>query len=61
MLQLDEGRTKYLIRSVFKKLQLQNRTQAAVFARDILNTPAVKSFETSGDGFTLNFTNAIPT
>jgi len=36
-LQLDEGRTKYLIRSVFKKLHLQNRTQAAVFARDVLN------------------------
>jgi two-component system nitrate/nitrite response regulator NarL len=35
-LQLDEGRTKYLIRSVFKKLHLQNRTQAAVFARDVL-------------------------
>lgn len=37
LLQLDEGRTKYLIRSVFKKLHLQNRTQAAVFARDILS------------------------
>lgn len=36
LLQLDEGRTKYLIRSVFKKLRLQNRTQAAVFARDVL-------------------------
>lgn len=33
---LDEGRTKYLIRSVFKKLHLQNRTQAAVFARDVI-------------------------
>jgi DNA-binding NarL/FixJ family response regulator len=33
---LDEGRTKYLIRSVFKKLHLQNRTQAAVFARDVV-------------------------
>jgi DNA-binding NarL/FixJ family response regulator len=33
---LDEGRTKYLIRSVFKKLHLQNRTQAAVFARDVM-------------------------
>lgn len=61
MLQLDEGRTKYLIRSVFKKLQLQNRTQAAVFARDILNTPSVKSFETSGESFALNFTTAVPT
>lgn len=35
-LNIDEGRTKYLIRSVFKKLHLQNRTQAAVFARDVL-------------------------
>lgn len=35
-LRLDEGRTKYLIRSVFKKLHLQNRTQAAVFARDVI-------------------------
>lgn len=35
-LSLDEGRTKYLIRSVFKKLHLQNRTQAAVFARDVI-------------------------
>jgi DNA-binding NarL/FixJ family response regulator len=34
---LDEGRTKYLIRSVFKKLHLQNRTQAAVFARDVMH------------------------
>lgn len=33
---LDEGRTKYLIRSVFKKLHLQNRTQAAVFAREVI-------------------------
>jgi DNA-binding NarL/FixJ family response regulator len=32
---LDEGRTKYLIRTVFKKLRLQNRTQAAVFAQDV--------------------------
>lgn len=40
-LDLDEGRTKYLIRSVFKKLHLQNRTQAAVFARDVLHaTPS---------------------
>ena len=61
MLQLDEGRTKYLIRSVFKKLQLQNRTQAAVFARDILNTPAITSFEAGSDSFALNFTHAIPT
>jgi DNA-binding NarL/FixJ family response regulator len=36
-LNIDEGRTKYLIRSVFKKLHLQNRTQAAVFARDVLS------------------------
>lgn len=36
-LNIDQGRTKYLIRSVFKKLHLQNRTQAAVFARDVLD------------------------
>jgi DNA-binding NarL/FixJ family response regulator len=39
-LDIDEGRTKYLIRSVFKKLHLQNRTQAAVFARDTLGGDA---------------------
>ena len=35
-LDLDEPRTKYVIRRLLKKLHLQNRTQAAVFAvRDI--------------------------
>ena len=31
-LEISEGRAKYLIRSLLKKLLLQNRTQAAVFA-----------------------------
>lgn len=31
-LDISEGRAKYLIRSLLKKLLLQNRTQAAVFA-----------------------------
>ena len=44
-LQLDEGRTKYLIRSVFKKLHLQNRTQAAVFARDVLHASSESAHE----------------
>lgn len=49
-LHLDEGRTKYLIRSVFKKLHLQNRTQAAVFARDVLHaTPGAHEILGGGD------------
>lgn len=43
-LNIDEGRTKYLIRSVFRKLHLQNRTQAAVFARDVM-----KGLEPAGE------------
>lgn len=46
ILDLDEGRTKYLIRSVFKKLHLQNRTQAAVFARDVLFNASVTPHQT---------------
>ena len=45
LLELDEGRTKYLIRSLFRKLHLQNRTQAAVFARDVLNDVSTKPHE----------------
>lgn len=48
-LALDEGRTKYLIRSVFKKLHLQNRTQAAVFARDVLFSTSMTPHQTIGE------------
>ena len=55
-LQLDEGRTKYLIRSVFKKLHLQNRTQAAVFARDVLNIATDSIHDNNGVGLGQNLT-----
>lgn len=45
---LDEGRTKYLIRAVFKKLHLQNRTQAAVFAREVFRDEAPSAHDTDG-------------
>jgi DNA-binding NarL/FixJ family response regulator len=48
---LDEGRTKYLIRTVFKKLHLQNRTQAAVFARDVFRDSATTQAGDKGKGF----------
>lgn len=39
---LDEARTKYIIRSILKKLHFENRTQAAVFAAREM--PALSNF-----------------
>lgn len=61
LLQLDEGRTKYLIRSVFKKLQLQNRTQAAVFARDVLHGMSGMQLENRGGSFAEHLTPIFST
>lgn len=57
---LDEGRTKYLIRSVFKKLHLQNRTQAAVFARDVItDSPHVGVADVAQSGKTSTFSQHL--